>query len=177
MKFAGFIVSSDGIKPDPAKMMAIQKFPSPKSLTDLRSFVGLANQLGAFVPDLHHSTVKMHELLKKTAAWLWTPEHEAEFSKARTLLTSPAFVQPFDPSLSTQLLTDASRLYGLGFALKQREKSLNGKRRIRLIQCGSCALSSAQKNYATIELELNAMWFAVQKCVYYLRGMPELCRS
>lgn len=173
VKFAGFIVSSTGMKPDPTKLSAIRDFPTPKSLTELRSFLGLANQLGAFIPDLQHSTVKMRELLKKTSTWLWLPDHEIEFCKAKELLTSPAVVQPFDPKLHTQLLTDASRLHGLGFALIQRERAVDGKGRIRLIQCGSCSLSPAQRNYAIIELELSAIWFAVQKCSYYLRGMPE----
>lgn len=106
-------------------------------------------------------------------AWLWLPEHEEEFYKARKILTSPALVKPFDPSLRTQLLTDASKLNGLGFALIQREKSTTCLGRIRLVQCGSCSLSAAQKNYATVELELSAVWFAVQKCAFYLRGMPK----
>lgn len=167
IKFAGFIVSKDGISADPAKLQAIREFPIPKSVTELRSFLGLANQLGSFLPDLAHSTVKMRELLKKGNAFLWLDVHQAEFDLARRLLYSAAVVKPFDPSLRTELLTDASRLHGLGFALVQRE--LNGQP--RLIQCGSCSLTPAMRNYATIELEATALMTAVLKCDFYLRGM------
>lgn len=80
VKFAGFTVSSEGTKPDPAKLTALRSFPSPKSVTDLRSFLGLANQLGAFIPDLQHCSVKIRDLLKNSSAWLWLPEHKEEFN-------------------------------------------------------------------------------------------------
>ena len=44
--FAGHLITDQGIKPDPAKLGAIKRFPTPKDLTALRSFLGLANQLG-----------------------------------------------------------------------------------------------------------------------------------
>jgi transposase InsO family protein len=76
-------------------------------------------------------------------------------------------VKAFDVNLPTELLTDASRLYGFGFALVQKEP----EGALRLIQCGSCALTPAQKNYATIELEASAILWATVKCDHYLRGM------
>ena len=58
-------------------------------------------------------------------------------------------------------------LFGFGFALVQ----IKHDGRLSLIQCGSCSLSPAQKNYATIELEASAIMWAVFKCDHYLRGM------
>jgi hypothetical protein len=67
------------------------------------------------------------------------------------------------------LLTDASRLHGMGYALIQKDS--DGK--IRLVNCNSTSFSSTQRNYATIELEALAIKWAIEKCSYYLRGMPE----
>ena len=67
------------------------------------------------------------------------------------------------------MLTDASRLYGLGFALIQKSQDVNN---ISLIQCGSCLLSKTQQRYSTIELECLAIKWAVNKCDFYLRGLP-----
>ena len=117
IKFAGFVIGSDGIHPDPAKLASLKHFPTPKTVTELKSFLGLANQLGHFLPDLAHSTVHMQELLKKNTAFLWLSVHLDEFTRVRELLCSSGVVKPFDMSLPTQLLTDASRLFGLGFAL------------------------------------------------------------
>ena len=76
-------------------------------------------------------------------------------------------VKPFDPTLDTYLVTDASRLYGLGYALLQSHSD-NSQ---RLIKCGSCSLTSTQNNYATIKLECLAIVWAVTKCKYYLHGL------
>ena len=167
VKFAGYLVTSDGIKPDPDKLKAIREFPRPKDLTALRSFLGLANQLTNFLPDFVQNTSKMRQLLKKNTAWLWTQEIDDEFEKVKLLLTSDAVVKPFDPSLKTQLLTDASRLFGLGYALIQlRSDGPNS-----LIACGSKSLTPTQQRYSTIEIELLAVKWAVEDNDYYLRGI------
>ena len=67
------------------------------------------------------------------------------------------------------MLTDASRLYGIGFALIQKSQDGNN---ISLIQCGSCSLSETQQRYATVELECLAIKWAIHKCNFYLRGLP-----
>ena len=112
--FAGFLISDHGIKPDPQKTVAIASFPSPKSITDLRSFLGLANQLAFFLPDFSHLTCEMRKLLSTKNAFLWLDIHENEFRKLKEILTSELLVKTFDPKLMTMPLKDASRLNGLG---------------------------------------------------------------
>ena len=167
VKFAGHIVSADGVKPDPEKIAGLREFPVPENLSQLRSFLGLANQLGMFVPDITHMSTKMRTLLKKGVAYVWTPDHQAEFVAMKELLCSDMIVHAFDPSLPTTLLTDASRLKGIGYALIQVAE--NGT--IRLINCNSASLAPAERNYAMIELEALAIKWAILKCDYYLRGM------
>ena len=78
-------------------------------------------------------------------------------------------MKPFDESKETLMLTDASRLYGLGFALIQKTSN---RQSISLIQCESCSLSETQQIYVTIELECLAIKWAVNKCDFYLCGLP-----
>ena len=113
--FARFLISDQGIKPDPQKTVAIASFPSPKNITDLRSFLGLANQLAFFLPNFSHLTCEMRKLLSTKNAFLWLDIHETEFQKLKKILTSELLVKTFDPNLTTTLLTDASRLNGLGY--------------------------------------------------------------
>ena len=167
IKFAGYIIGKNGIKPDPAKIQAIEDFPTPKDLSTLRSFLGLANQLGSFIPDLTHMTVSLRQLLKKDTAFIWLEDHQQSFEETKRLLTSDMVVKPFDPKLETQLLTDASRLKGLGFALMQ--KDIDGNQ--RLIQCGSRSLTPAERNYATIELECLGIQYGIMQCRHFLLGM------
>ena len=166
VKFAGFIFSKDGVLPDPDKTAAIRDFPAPTNITELRSFLGLAQQLGHFAPDLSHMASRLRQLLKKGIAFQWLPDHQKDFDAIKAKLCSPVVTKPFDPSLPTELLTDASRCFGIGCALVQREPNGN----LRLIHCASQSLTSAQKNYATVELEMMAVAWAIDKCSYYLRG-------
>jgi hypothetical protein len=168
IKFAGFLVGKNGVKPNPEKLAAVQDFPAPAGVSELRSFLGLVNQLGIFIPDLAHMTVTLRGLLKKGVAYTWLKEHQDEFVKLKDVLTSDMLVRPFDPAMPTQLLTDASRLHGVGFALLQRGPWGD----IRLISCGSRSLTPAQKNYATIELEAMAIKWGIEKSAFYLKGCP-----
>ena len=106
--FAGHIISDEGIQPDEEKYAAISKFPRPRNVKDLRSFLGLAQQLASFIPDLAHMTSMLRPLLKKDIAWTWTDDHEKSFGEVKTLLTSKTIIHPFDQDADTFLLTDAS---------------------------------------------------------------------
>ena len=163
--FAGLIFSAEGIKPDPERIVSLSNFPVPKDVTGVRSFLGLANQLSGCVPDFAHMTVKLRELTAKKNAFLWLEDHQSEFEKVKKLLTSDMVVTHFDRSLPVTVLTDASRLHGLGYALGHY---IDG--RFMLVSCGSKSLTSTQQGYATIELECLAVYFAIDKCSFYLKG-------
>ena len=165
--FAGYEISKDGVRPQSKKTDSISKFPVPKNLHELRSFLGLANQLGIFIPDFAHVTADLRGLLKKNVAYLWLPEHQAAFDKVRKLLTSPLLIKPFEVNKPTFLLTDASRLHGLGFALMQKDPDASSH---SLIQCGSRSLNSAESRYSTSELECLAIYHAIKECQFYLQG-------
>ena len=94
---------------------------------------------------------------------------QADFEPAKKILLSNTVVKPFIMGLRTELVTDASKLHGLGFALLQFEE---GNEKPRLITCGSCALTPAQTRYAVCELEALGIQYALEKCAFYLRGAP-----
>ena len=164
VKFAGYVISTQGVAPDPEKLSALRNFPTPKNLTDVRSFLGLANQLGSFIPDLAHVSKDLRMLLKKDVSWLWLPAHDVAFQKTKEALLQHAVLSHFNNDAYVELLTDASRLNGIGYALIQRDRD----DRIRLVQCGSRSLTTSETRYATIELELLAAVWAIRKCRYYL---------
>ena len=165
LPFAGLIVSANGISPDPDRTKALSEFPVPKDVTGVRSFLGLANQLSGFVPDFAHMTVALRGLTGKNASFIWLEEHQREFDMVRKLLTSSMVVTHFDPKLPVTVLTDASRLYGLGYAMGHFIKD-----QFKLVTCGSKSLTPTQQRYSTIELECLAVHFAVSKCSFYLKG-------
>ena len=167
--FAGYKVSDTGIGPDPQRTRAIRDFPRPNNIHDLRSFLGLANTLGHFVPDLVHMTAEIRKLTKAKHAYIWLDEHEREFEAAKELLAKEMLVQAFNPEWTTSLYTDASRLYGMGYALIQNDP--NDVNKISMVTCGSKSLTDTQKRYSTVELECLAILVGIKKCDCYLRGL------
>ena len=165
--FAGYKVSNEGIHPVEERTAAIRNFPNPSTTKELKSFLGLSNQLGSFVPDLAHSVNTLREILRKNIAWQWLPDQETAFKTTKDILTGNLVLRPFNPSHDTELITDASRI-GLGFALLQVDP-LTGNR--HLIQCGSRSLSGPESRYAVCELEGLAILYGITKCRHYLLGM------
>ena len=101
-------MSDKGTRPDPDKVAAISQFPIPKDLTNLRSFLGLANQFLDFSPDLRHSMEPMKGLKKN--AFVWNAAHTASMEAVKAIITGPQCLAHFNPKLKTTLLTDASRI-------------------------------------------------------------------
>ncbi len=83
-------------------------------------------------------------------------------------VTSAPVAHYLNPELESYLLTEASRC-GSAFALIQE----GADRQKRLITCGSQGLNSAESRYAPMELECLGVVYAIQKCVFYIIGVPK----
>ncbi|XP_037779411.1 uncharacterized protein LOC119575951 [Penaeus monodon] len=165
--FCGYKLSRYGIEADPEKVRAITEFPTPANLTDLRSFMGLVNQLAEFTPKISTTAAPLRPLMSPKRAFTWTVDHTKAFIDTKQALSKPPILATFDPALPTTLQTDASRLYGLGYVLLQD----HGAGRYKMVQCGSRFLTDTETRYATIELEMQAVVWAINKCKFYLRGL------
>ena len=167
VKFGGYIIDADGFRPDPDLMKAIRNFPVPGNVTDLRSFFGLCQQVGHFSNKIAAALEPLSPLLKKSYTWEWTTTHDDAFKKARDTLANVPDLAFYDPALPTALHVDASRLFGLGFVLKQQHA--DGK--WNMVQAGSRFLSDAETRYAMIELECLAAAWGMQKCQQFIEGL------
>ena len=165
--FVGYHISHGSIQADPKKLEAIQNFPTPANRTDLRSFMGLVNQLGQFSPDIASHAEPLRGLLKIRSEFLWLPEHTLSFDNVKKALIAPPVLGMFKLDAKTVLQTDASKKNGLGFALLQLQEG-----KWRLITCGSRFLNPAESRYAMVELEALAIYWAIKKSYVYLAGLP-----
>ena len=168
VEFAGQIVSHNGVHPNTAYLQGIWDFPAPTTAAELRSFLGMINQLSTYHPGIARHTGVLQALLKKNTAFLWMDEHQAAFDKLKSYMLLALALNHFNPSWRTRLITDASRLHGLGFVLMQHRED-----KTAVIQCGSRSLSPAEKNYSTLELELAAIVWAIQKCNFFIKGIEK----
>ena len=163
--FLGYIINACGIRPVPTKVNAIRAMPSPKNVTELRSFLGSINQFSSFVPNLLPSCQILHRLLQKNTRWSWGKAEQETFDQLKMLITSDQVLVHFDSRVPVILSCDASE-YGVGAVLMHRYS--DGKN--RLISAASRTLTPAEKNYSPIDREALAIIFGVDKFYKYLFG-------
>ena len=132
--FAGLTLTPEGYSVSNDIVDAIAKFPTPSSRTDLRSFIGLTNQLASSTNELATILAPLQPLLSTRNEFLWTQVHDNAFMKAKQSLSSAPTLAYFDASKETHLYTDASTL-GLGFLLLQRQTENTSDWRV--VQAGS----------------------------------------
>ena len=86
LKFTGYLVMESRVSPDPEKVATIANFQVPVNVLELRSFLGLARQLGQFIPDLSQVTASLQWLLKKNTAYQWLEAHQKDFETIKRIL-------------------------------------------------------------------------------------------
>jgi len=86
--FLGFSVSAEGVKPLNGKVEAIKNLPQPKTITELRRFLGMVQQLSRFSAKLPKIAEPLRGLLSSKNNFLWTDKHSAAFYKIKTRLAS-----------------------------------------------------------------------------------------
>ena len=163
--FAGFQLSADGYQVNPSITAAITAYPSPTNRSELRSFMGLVNQLSTSTNTLATLLGPLRPLLSTKNEFLWSTTQEEALTQVKKSLTTPPLLSFFDINRPTRLCTDASR-QGLGFILQQKTAD-----KWTLIQAGSRFLSDAETRYAVIELEMLAVSWAILKCRLFLAGL------
>nr|WPN07710.1 ORF3 [Ectropis grisescens TED virus] len=163
--YLGHIISKDGIKPNPDKIAAIQKFPIPKTATEIKRFLGLIGYYRKFIPDFARIAKPMTHCLKKGNKITYNdPNYINCFEKCKTLLTNDPILQYPDFEKEFILTTDASN-FALGAILSQGPIGSD-----RPIAYASRTLNASEINYSTIEKELLAIVWGTKYFRPYLFG-------
>ena len=115
--YLGFVVSREGIAPDPLKVEAVRAFPQPHDVKSLRSFLGLASYYRHFVMGFSSVANPLFTLTNKDVDFVWSEACEAAFHQLKKLLTvAPVLTFPeFDRGF-----LHASGI-GLGAVLTQKQ--------------------------------------------------------
>jgi transposase InsO family protein len=165
VEYLGHRISAKGLQPTDAKVQAIRNAPSPRNVSQLKSFLGLLNYYCKFLPNLSSTLAPLYKLLHKNTAWCWTTEQQQAFQHAKDSLTSDCLLVHYDPTKELILACDASP-YGVGAVLSHKTKDGQEKP----IAFASRSLAPAEKKYSQLDKEALAIIFGVKRFHQYLFG-------
>ena len=165
--FLGHKIDHTGIQADPEKTKAIREMDPPTTVSELRRFLGMVNQLDKFTPQLAHLTQPLRGLLSKGATWLWGPDQSQAFSQVKEELSKPTTLALYDVNAPTKLSADASS-YGLGAVLLQE-----ADKQWRPIAYASRSMSETEQRYAQIEKEALTITWACEKWLHLGQTNPD----
>lgn len=162
--FLGFLVGENGVHTDPAKIQAIKDFETPKSVQEVRQFLGITGYYRKFVKNYASISFPLNRLLDKNVLYNWDEDCDNAFQTLRQrLISAPILGLPAREGLMI-LDTDASK-YGLGGVLSQVQ---NGQEVV--LAYSSKAMSKQERQYCVTRQELLSIVYHIKQFKVYLWG-------
>ncbi|VVA40894.1 PREDICTED: Retrovirus-related Pol poly from transposon, partial [Prunus dulcis] len=97
VSFLGHVISAEGIYVDPQKIEAVVNWPRPTSVTEIRSFLGLAEYYRHFVEGFSTIAAPLTYLTRKRVKFAWSDKCEESFNELKTgMTTAPVLALPDD---------------------------------------------------------------------------------
>ena len=153
-------MSASGVSVDPEKVEAVMSWERPKSVFEIRSFLGLVGYYMRFIEDFSRIAAPMTRLTRKEVNFDWDDRCEEAFQELKRRLTSALILIVLDRGQGYTIYCDASRA-GLGCVLMQSG---------RVVAYGSRQLKNHEQTYPTQDMELAAVVFALKIWRHYLYG-------
>ncbi|XP_019430788.1 PREDICTED: uncharacterized protein LOC109338105 [Lupinus angustifolius] len=161
INFLGHVIWKGGNAVDPAKAETVMDWNSPKSVTEIRSFLGIAGYYRKFIEGFSKLALPLTMLTRTDKAFVWTAKCEESFQELKKrMTTTPVLILP-NPSINYNVYYDASK-QGLGCLLMQQGK---------VVAYASRQLKTHEQNYPTHDLELAAIVFALKIWRHHLYGV------
>ena len=163
--YLGHRIDAEGLHPLDDRVRAIRDAPTPTSVSELKSYLGMLSYYNKFLPNLSSLLHPLHRLWRKDVPWVWGKFQVKAFVNSKKLLLSSNCLTHFNISRELTLACDASN-YGLGAMLSH--KMSDGTDRPIAYACHT--LSPAKHNYSQLEKEGLACVFGVKKFHDYVFG-------
>jgi len=165
VEFLGHIVGNGQIKMCPSKVDAILNWPTPTSVTDVRSFLGLCNYYRKFIRGFSTIALPLTDATKNDITFIWASKQQVAFDQLKHAITSAPVLQLPNQLLKWVLYTDASG-FAIGGVLCQPDVNNCLKPVIFL----SHKLSGSELNWPVYEKEFYAIVYCLKQCQWYLQG-------
>ena len=168
VKYLGLIITKDGIKMDPAKIADVLAWKSPRTLKEVRSFLGFANFYRRFIFGFSALAKPLTNLTKRDIAFNWSTACEEAFNALKKAFTEAPVLRMFDPEDKVILETDASNTIVAGVLSQQDKYGV-----IKPVAFFSTKMLPAECNYEIYDKELLAIIRAFEEWRPELQGTEE----
>ena len=165
VKYLGHILSPQGIKPNPAKVEIIQKYPVPKNVTEVRRFLGMTQYYRRFQKNYSNLAKPIQNLTKNDVAFEWTENCQKSFDKMIENLTSAPLLAYPDCNKPFIMSCDASDI-AIGQVLSQ----LDDENLEHVVEYAGRSLRKSELNYTVTDKEALAIIEGFRKFHTYLYG-------
>lgn len=172
VEFIGYVVDSEGIHVQPGKVQAVKDWPTPKSVRNVREFLGLTGFYRRFIDQYASIARPLHEATNKTEAggtkkFEWTTELDNSFkSLKQALVSAPILSTPEEGNGKFILHCDASK-FAIGSVLSQKQGPDGNE---RVIAYHSRKLSQTEMKYPAYDRELLALKESMLAWRFYTQG-------
>ena len=167
--FWGMIFGADGIKPDPAKVEALEYVTAPTTKEEVISFLCMMQSNSDFIPNFAQASAPLRELTKGGVHFKWREKHQICFDKLIKAFKQDTLLRYFDLAKPIFIFTDA-HISGIGAMLGQGESVSTAKP----VAFASRTTNKAESNYPQIDLEAMGLDFGMRRFRKYIVGAPEI---
>ena len=167
VSFLGHLVTSNGLKPDPAKVEAVIDMKKPTDVHGVQRLNGVVNYLARYLPKLSEVMEPIRQLTKKDVPWNWSGAQDKALKTVKQLITAAPVLRYYDPDRELTVQCDASQT-GLGATFMQHGQP---------IAFASRALTPTEVRYAQIEKEMLAIVWSLEKFHQYVYGQEVIVLS
>lgn len=165
VNYCGHRIDKFGLHKTEKIKEAILKVPIPKNVSELKSFLGLVNYYGKFIPHLSTRIAPLNNLLKKGVNFFWNKECQKVFETLKKEVVSERVLCHYDPTLQLVLQTDASPV-GIGAVLSHIMPDGSEKP----VMFASRSLTETERKYSQIDKEALSIVWGVKRFYQYLFG-------
>ncbi|KRT80433.1 hypothetical protein AMK59_8411 [Oryctes borbonicus] len=166
IEYLGYIISENGIQPNPASVAAVNNYPVPINVKQAQSFLGLASYFRKFIKNFSVIAKPLYDLLKKNRLFKFGVVEFKAMEDLKTALVAAPVLAIYSHGAETELHCDAST-HGYGAILLQRQA--DGK--LHPVMYFSKRTTDAETRYHSYELECLAIVNAIKRFDIYLKGV------
>lgn len=172
LTFLGHYIDAQGIQPVKEKVSAIQKMVTPKTVKELRRYLGMLNFYRRFIPHAAETLIPLYDLLvhhskmRKNTPLAWSSWAEMAFRDAKQALAGAALLAYPAPGAEISLAADASDV-AIGAVLQQKDPVTGEQQPLGFF---SKRLTAREKNLTVFARELLAVHAGLRHFLYYLQG-------